>query len=163
MMSAYRDPSCDFDHWDENGNNPRLRGGVLLGKTQYTFAYGFTGADGALQNAFIARMVHGGDMFDVLANHLEELRQFYAEAVSMMNGADHNVYWNVGTAAGLQVLNHPHLHILRRLPGEPSSGMGLGLLAKTHNRVVVGARELADRCPELSGPAVAAELRGLVG
>lgn len=160
VMANYRDPDCDFDHWDENGHNPKLRGGVLLGKTQHVFAYGFMGVDGALQNAFIARLVHGGDMFDVLAGHLEEFRRFYTEAVSMMNG-DHNAYWSVGVNSGLRVRNHPHLNILRRMPGKPSSGMGPGLLAKTYDRFVWGARELADRYQH-SCPEVAAELRDLV-
>jgi hypothetical protein len=140
-MSRAAKPFCPFD-W-EKGRNDKLRGGRLLGVSNHLFAYVFPGDDAPFTNGFVAAKFHGQDIPTLLTAYPVELGNLLRAFRTLLGEDSYNVYANHGSAAGMTVGNHAHLHVLRRSARDHANGMGFGKLVAEYNKLYTGLQHLS--------------------
>lgn len=132
--------------------NGKLAGGRVLAEGEQLFAYVFEREDGTLKYALIATKEHHADMRNLTPSWGIEFGAFYGHVLGLLDGKPHNGYWNDGQVAGQRIMGHWHVRVEPRQEGQPSSGMGLGLLISKYDELIHRVATHMTQCtdPELT-------------
>lgn len=157
MSSTQNIYPCVFD-WEDD-ENKHLSGGELLTVGDSLFSYFFRNSDGSVKEGLIAPKTHYPSELPLRPEWAKERYRLELEMLELIGTPCNVAYRNIGYISGERI-SHYHDHFIPRHDGEPSSGMGFGLLIRTHNEKMRQISEIAATCKD---PATKAALHALLG
>jgi diadenosine tetraphosphate (Ap4A) HIT family hydrolase len=144
----FSNPDCQLDP-----ANGRLEGGKLLKEGKIFYAYAFERTDpgrlGQLAKANITLIDHVADPGSLPPAWGVEMWLMIQLLVCTYQVDAYNVWWCRGEHSGETVRGHWHLHFEPRLPGQPSSNMGPGLVIKKYDELAFSYNGLVDWIEQL--------------